>query len=466
LLQKTLCLFILLFSALLGAELKAQSCNCPQQGQRHVQLPSVVLEERSSSGGAPTGCDYYQEIPGFIAGRRYLISFCKDRGFSTAGAVYDTYLRVENSAGQTVAESVPDGSQCPSVPGSSTVESENLSGTPRFYIFKMPGCQPTALNSQESQQTKFSYKEICKTGMLRLQTTGNTVACNTRFSLTYSTPSGASQYQLQFWNGTEWVDYPGALLTWQGDSPDYVFTNITITEKTKFRVKHKGGNCANNAFSNELEVEVSYSCPTSRPAIISPRDKYCTGGVIQMNLDTACFPRGARYEWRGPGSASFPNSSSISFSLPDIINPPNPCSSYTYEATVTFAQFPGCTLQAIPKTISVCKLMPFTIRRSGGSSGTDAVCQNYQYIELEIAPTAPWQISDFQRAINTEGYTFDWDCRSCSPGNTSLRNRLQSGRLSWNVPPDTRGGFKRIEIKEQVADCVNPQEYTIKVECQ
>ncbi|MDW8158372.1 MAG: hypothetical protein RML72_05785 [Bacteroidia bacterium] len=162
-----------------------------------------------------------------------------------------------------------------------------------------------------------------------------------------------------------------------------------IKQTTRFRVLHLGGNCANNEeYSNEIELSIPPRCPTylqNTLEVISSKNRYCTNGTLDLKVNDECLPPNPHYRWRGPNAPSN-NRSSVTFTVPDIISPPSPCSSYTYWVEVSFASIPGCTISSSQRSVTVCKILPFTLNTVPPYSSE--ICQASS-TAIQILPDSP-----------------------------------------------------------------------------
>jgi putative hemolysin len=440
-----------------------QQCDCPNPGTNFsTPVGEVNLNPNISNGNGPTGCAQYQQINGFVAGRKYVFSFCPDK---FQGAKFPQgvplLLLLKNAANQTVGFSNPNNTNCNA--GGYTLEMTAPSTGPlRAYVFSMPGCSTLTPNSSQAQNTQFGYKEDCNKGTLEKQ--GETCP----FTLVYKNPSGAQNYQLQYWNGSNWVNYEraGNRQPWQNTSPNYVFPNVVVKRATSFRVLHLGGSCNSNEFSNEITLDIPPQCPThlhNNLSITSGKTKYCTNGTLDLKLEEDCLPEsGINFEWMGPGTnLAEQNRSSISFRVPDNINPPTPCSSYSYQARVTFQNIPGCTLVSRAHSVQVCKILGFTLQPLPPDSGK--ICQN-QETRLEIVPDRGWTLANFEEATQNYGYSFTWNCNGCNGGNPS-RNTMRTNPLSWR---NNCGNTVNVAVIQNIDGCqsANPANYQVDIRCQ
>jgi CHASE1-domain containing sensor protein len=117
-------IYLLYFLLLLGASLgfisyaNGQTCDCPSPGTNFsTPVRAVNLDVNMSNGNGPTGCAQYQEIDSFVAGRKYVFSFCPDK---FQGAKFPQgvplLLLLKNAANQTVGFSNPNNTSCNAIP--------------------------------------------------------------------------------------------------------------------------------------------------------------------------------------------------------------------------------------------------------------------------------------------------------------------------------------------------------------
>ncbi|MDW8158874.1 MAG: T9SS type A sorting domain-containing protein [Bacteroidia bacterium] len=432
------------------------------------QLDAVGLQERTSIGGVATGkigdrC-FYQSVPGFVECRQYLISFCRDRGFTGTGNNYDTYLLIQSPDLSFTAENDNDSSGCTNsanTSGASTLSFiASNTGSLRFFIFKQPDCQGVNGGTEESVKTIFGYKETCKAGNLKLLSLGNnTVFCDSSFSLEYSCASGAQNYQLEvsYDNGLNWIEY--TTQPWQNISPIYLFRNIKINKSAVFRVKHLGGNCAETlVLSNQITISVNYICPRNKSfSIQTPKRRYCgTSEKITLFIaDTTCFPPDAQYHWQGPIQGNFSNQASVAFNVPNFENEKVSCKQYTYSLDIVFPSIAGCTLKSEPLTIDVCRLIPHRV-----IAEPPTICQGQNLKASIQIREEGWPANTLSEAIQNNGYRFIWEYSDCVPA--PIENILELSLACTNFC----GGFKDIVVRQIIEGCVSPQLGQVEILCQ
>lgn len=466
-------LFYLLFLLALLHPLgyaSAQECDCPNPGNKFErELGEVNLSPNFSVGNGPTGCRQYQEIKGFVAGRKYLFSFCPE---ILQGAKYPPglrlYLLLKDANHQTVT---PLNNTTCGPRGGYTIEMVAPStGSLRAYVFNMINCSTLDINSDDANNTQFGYKEVCNKGILEKESD----ICP--FTLVYKNASGAQNYQLQYWNGVAWVNYDRGVnrAAWQNTSPNYIFSGIVIKETTRFRVLHLGGSCTSQEYSDEITLSIRPSCPTHLQndiQLTSNKTKYCTGGVLDLKLADDCLPPGVQFNWEGPinwisQTPPNPDNSSVSFYVPDNISPPSPCTAYTYHAKLSFTNIPGCTLTSRPLTVKVCKMLPFRLVESEGYQYE--ICQTHK-TKLKVEPISPWTLEHFRNTLNNPslGFTLVWDCGGCVPPIPGV-NTLETNELNWSSrhcgSRDGKNVFAEIKIDGCISD--NPVRRQITIKCQ
>lgn len=438
----------------------AQDCDCAIQGTNFITpLRGVSLEASISNSNGPSGCSEYQEINGFIEGRKYLFSFCPD---TFQGAKFppgvELFLLLKDANNRTVAFTPQNNLDCSS--GGYTLTTLAPSTGPlRAYIFKMPGCGELVTNSLEARNTQFGYREDCNKGVLEKQDE------NCPFTLIYKNPSGAENYQLQYWNGLTWVNYDrsGSRLSWQNTSPNYVFKNVTIKRDTRFRVLHEGGNCGGAKFSDEIVLTIPPICPTrldNNLNIAGTRTRYCTNGSLDLKLEDDCLPETkVNFRWIGEGAPAA-NQSSITFSAPNTLQPPSPCSAYVYRAEITFLEIPGCTLTSKEHRVEICKVLPFTLDTL--PPYRSKICQN-DFTRMQITPDPDWVISNFEEATLNWGYSFIWNCNGCVGGDPPQNNFI-TPPLRWN---SICGRPINVSVTQSIEGCEseNPVNYRVSIIC-
>ncbi|MDW8157931.1 MAG: hypothetical protein RML72_03515 [Bacteroidia bacterium] len=423
---------------------------------------------------------YYELIEGFVKGRRYLVSFCRQVNnihFDNAFNGYDTYLLITDNDNDTIIAQGDDGPNCEgsyNSPGATTIEfTAPKTGALRFYTFRKQGNSCSG-EDYDQNNAKFGYIELCKAGTLSPSSRDKIYLSDSLFNLKYKDASGAETYILQvsYDEGSTWEDLPHKVQH-QDTSPIYYFRNIKLDKrkvkagkKVFLRVKHDRGSCGTGqVYSNTITI-----CP---PKVIlrSDIDKYyCIPNPSSFNFNLVArdslFPNDVRYNWwqikpRIQQIELNNTSGQVQVSGPsEIANQKVSCVTHEYKVEVNFETLPQCSSEDSIK-IQFCRLIPFIV-----ISDSAVCCTSNAKIQVRIAlKEQGWDKRTLEEAIKEHGYKFELLQHQTLFDTTLTKFIRPNCTTICSTNEEDEDIYTNIEVTQVIGGCMDKQNGRTKIAC-